>query len=763
MPLESGSNLGPYEILAPIGAGGMGEVYKARDTRLNREVAVKILPEHGDRARFSAESRALAALNHPNIVAIHDVGENYLVTELVDGAPWKSSGLRQTIEGDSAALTMAAIAEKEPPELGDDVPAGLKQIVYHCLAKEREGRFQNAGDLAFALRSLGTGAASHSSTALPAVGSRPAMWIPWLAAAICLFAALTLAFVHFSEQPERSRPLVVNVPLPEKTRFAGLNGFGPSLLSPDGTMIAFLAASGQGPDIWIRSLDSLAARKLDDTRLASYPFWSPDSRQIAFFADGKLKRISASGGPALPVCDAVSGRGGDWSEQDIILFAPDNRSPLMQVAASGGIPKPVTSLAKGHRNHRWPVWLPETRRFLYLVLDESTSGSNLPLVTGSLDGEQPREILRTDSRVSYVPPAAGEKLGWLVFVRSNVLLSQRFDPEAMRPEGDPAPIATGVDVAILRQTANFSVSRNGVMTRRSGRASSLRMVWLDRKGNELQEMPGRHRTMSFPEVRLSPSGKWAALNRAEGDNEDIWLMDNAKGVSSRFTFEPNADFSFVWTPDEQSLIYKSEGAGIFKRAADGSGGPRLLYPIKSTLLGVEDLTHDGRFLLLTTQPEVSVDIQVLPLGVEGATPYALLKTEFNELGPRLSPDGKWLAYSSNESGVVEVFVRPVKVEADRLVLGDGKWQVSSGGGVTPSWRSDGRELFFSSLNRGLMSAEIKAGASFAFSPPAIVFEKPTRAIAAAPGGQRFLALMDEQSADQEELTLVVNWQAMLRK
>ncbi|MBK5293925.1 MAG: PD40 domain-containing protein, partial [Acidobacteriia bacterium] len=666
---------------------------------------------------------------------------------------------------------MAAIAEKEPPPLPDEVPSGLKQIIYRCLAKERDARFQNAGDLAFALRALGGAASSsHASMMLPSLPSRRLNWLPWALAVAGILAATVLAVIHFREQPAPRQATQFTVSPPEKMSFGNLVTMGAPILSPDGTMILMKAggAPGEGQGgLWVRRLDSLDARKLEDTGSANYPFWSPDSKQVAFFAGGKLRKISVAGGPVLPVCDAADGRGGDWSGQDTILFAPDNRSAVMQVPAAGGIPKPVTALAKNQRNHRWPVFLPGGRKFLYLVLDYASSGSNLAVVSGSLDGGEPKdeskELLRSDSRVSYVPPSADEKLGRLLYVRGNVLMARRFDPDALRFEGDSAPLVTGIEVSSLRQTAEFSVSHNGVMTYRAGATSSLRMVWLDRQGKQIEQMPGEHRTGVAPGLRLSPSGKWTAFTRMEAGNEDVWLMDIGKGVASRFTFEPTADFSPLWTPDERWVIYKSEGAGIFKRAADGSGGATPIYPAKGgSLIAMEDITQDGRFLVFTSQPNISVDIQVLPLQPEGAKPYSLLETEFNERGLRLSPDGKWMVYTSDESGRNEVYVRPVKVQEERLVLGEGKWQVSSGGGSNGSWRSDGKELFFSG-GGSLRSVAIMPGTSFAFDPPKLLFEKAIRALQPAAGGQRFLTMVAERDTAKDPLTVVVNWPALMGK
>jgi predicted Ser/Thr protein kinase len=561
MPLAAGALIGPYEIVAPLGAGGMGEVYKARDPRLNREVAIKIVPPKGDRARFQSEARALAALNHPNILAIYDVGEDYLVCELIDGTSWKSAGLRQTIDiaaqvcdglaaahaigiahrdlkpqnilvtkegrakildfglakqtsvnagethtmegvvvgtagymspeqvrgqevdarsdlfslgvilyeqlcgkrpfqGETSPQTMTAILEKEPPEIPESVPAGLRHIVHRCLAKDRAQRFQNASDLAFALRSL---SASSSGAQSAVMTKRRNLRWPIIAAVLGLLALVLLAPAarHFGERPAPERVVRFLLPPPDQGEFGILSRDGSAVISPDGsTVVVPIAGSSDGGEVhlWVRRLDETSLRKLDGTRGATYPFWSPDSRNIAFFADGKLKRVPVAGGSVLPVCSAEGGRGGDWSEQDVILFSPDNRSPLFAVSASGGEPKAVTRLESGTRNHRMPVFLPGGRRFLYVSLTAPVGGGTCPVHIGSLDAGEGREVLRSDSRVSWVPPAAGEELGRVVFVRNQVLLSQAFDPHKLAVSGEPLVLAGGVPFSSNRQTADFSVS-----------------------------------------------------------------------------------------------------------------------------------------------------------------------------------------------------------------------------------------------------------------------------------------------------------------
>ena len=694
-------------------------------------------------------------MNHPNILAIFDVGDDYLVTELIDGSPWKSAGLRQTIDlaaqvcdglaaahsigiahrdlkplnilvtregrakildfglakrtgpgsdethtmegvvvgtagymspeqirgqevdarsdlfslgvilyeqlagqrpfqGDTVAQTMTAILEREPKELPEEVPAALRQVVYRCLAKDREQRFQNASDLAFALRALGT---SSTGAGQAAVKARSRAWL-WPAVATVLVVALAgLSARHFSEKPVPARVLRFPLAAPEGTLFPKLVG-GPAVISPDGASVLIPAAdrTGGGVHLWVRPLNQIAARKLEGTRRAMYPFWSPDSKQIAFFADGKLKRIAASGGPALPVCEAEVGRGGDWSEQDIILFAPSNQSELMQVPANGGTPKPVTKLTPEYRNHRMPMFLPGGRSFLFLGLTGPTGGSNYPIFAASLDGGTPREVLRSDSRVSYVPPAEGEKLGRLLFVRNSILLAQRFDAIRMQLDGDPVVLASGFPTAPARQAADFSVSANGIMVYKAGEAGTARISWLDRTGKETPILPNQPVAVNFnSSPRLSPSGKEVALTLEIGDNEDLWILDLERSAPTRFTFEPGLNRSPAWSPDGRWLAYSSE-SGAFLRPANGTGQPQLLTKAPGYESSPLDWSPDGRFLLLNARPRANNDIHVLPIGADQKPGelYPLLETQFSDSSAQFSPDGKWLVYASDESGGNEV-------------------------------------------------------------------------------------------------------------
>ena len=785
-----------YQILEKLGEGGMGAVYRARDTRLNRDVALKILPPHGDRVRFQSEARALAALNHPNIVAIYDVGENYIASELVDGTPLKSTGIRHAIDlaaqvadglaaahsvgiahrdlkpanilvtregrvkiidfglvkhtgpgsedetrtvagtvlgtaaymspeqvraqdvdersdlfslgvilyemaagkrpfgGETVAQLMTAIMEREPDELPETVPSGLRQIIYRCLQKERAARFQGAADLAFALRSLAGASASHHSSAMAALPaariSRTKRWLWPVVGAVSTVAALGLGWMHLREQPAPIQPVRFQIAPPEEVTFADLTNHGPALISPDGTTLLFPGADKDGKiDLYLRPMDSIAAHKLEGTHHSSYPFWSPDSKQIAFFQGGKLMKLAVSGGIPLPVCDAPVGRGGDWAaeggEQGMILFAPNVYAPIMVVPAAGGIPKPVTNLdttGKG-RSHRQPTFLPGGRRFLYLVL---TTQGDIPVMSASLDGGAPVELFTSSSRVTYAPPAKAGEPARLLLVRDGNLMYQRIDPDTLQLKGDPIVIAPKVNVSTNRQVGDFSVSRNGILAYRGGRTEDSALVLLDRQGKQLKMLGERQASQA--DLRMSNSGKRAAYIRNDGGNQDIWTIDLEREVSSRLTFEPRMNRSPVWSPDDKQIAYVGGDLlrSIFLRATDGSGARNLVATVTDmSLLRTTDWSRDGRFLLLTTIQRSGNDLQVLPVGLGGGDRklIPLLQTQFNEIDGRFSPDGRWIAYNSDESGSLEVYVGRLMGKAIRPSWGMANGRYRTAVGLSP--------------------------------------------------------------------------------
>ncbi|MBK5293246.1 MAG: PD40 domain-containing protein, partial [Acidobacteriia bacterium] len=612
---------------------------------------------------------------------------------------------------------------------------------------------------------------THQSIALPAVRTSRAMgWLWPVVAAVLGVAAAGLAWIHFRVQPIPAQPMRFQIPPPAEIGFADLSSYGPAVISPDGSALLFPGTDKEGKiDLYLRPLNSIAARKLEGTRDSIYPFWSPDSKQIAFFQSGKLMKLAVAGGVPLPICDAPNGRGGDWTveggEQGMIVFAPGVYSPIMLVPAVGGVPKPVTKLDKAGkgRSHRQPTFLPGGRRFLYLAL---TNAGEIPVMSASVDGGAPTELFTSSSRVTYVPPAQAGDPGLLLLVRDGNLVSQRIAPDTLQLTGDPIAIAPKVGVSGNRQTGDFSVSRNGILVFRDGGGDNGTLTWLDRQGKQLKMLP--ERSASQNDLRIGNTGRRAAYDKREGGNSDIWTMDLEREVTSRHTFEPRLNGSPVWSPDDRQMAYVGGDLmrSVFLRATDGSGARNLLATMQdASLLRTTDWSRDGRFLLLTTIQKSGNDLSVLPAGPGDANrqPIPLLQTQFNEADARFSPDGRWIVYSSDESGSNEVYVRPFDGQSDPPKLGEGKWQISSGGGVYPQWRADGKELFYYRTLGTMMAAAVKPGAGFAFDPPKELFSAGISAISATADGQRFLMVKPEREKSRQPLEVVLHWREALMK
>jgi Tol biopolymer transport system component len=894
MTIQSGTHLGPYEILAPLGAGGMGEVYLAEDTRLNRKVAVKLLPADfaadADRVRrFEQEAKATSALNHPNILTVYDIGEHagspFIVSELLEGEELRAQlndgalPVRQAIEyaqqmaaGLAAAhekgithrdlkpenlfvtrdgrvkildfglaklkpqklagsvntdaptrmpqtdpgtvmgtvgymspeqvrggeadhradifsfgvilyemLTgqrafgsgsigemMSAILKEEPPEISiinSKVPTPLERVVNHCLAKRPEERFQSARDLGFALSALSSPSGSRLGieAALPAekTGRVPLFGqarVAWIAAIVMLVTTLVLAWAYFSRQAAAdARVLKLHINPPDKA------SFGQLAVSPDGRYLAFVAATGGKDQLWVRALDALNSEPLAGTEGAAFPFWSPESRFIGFFASGKLKKIAASGGPVQTLCDAGIATGGAWNRDGVIVFATLGFG-LFRVSATGGSATLLTPLDRSRAEWGYlaPFFLPDGRHFLYYIMSARKEARGVYL--GDLSGSLKQSLLNIGSNAVYAT-SGGSDGGYLLFVREDALMAQPFNVQQLKLTGEPTPIAERVARDPNFPRGNFSVSESGLLLY-DGSVNRQRkqLLWVNREG----------KPMGWPSAMggwanpwLSPDEKRVAVDRIDNemDTRDIWLQEVAGGNGSRFTFDPADDAQPVWSPDGSRIVWGSSREGVYElywKAASGVGQDEPL--LKSGILKVP--THwslDGRFIVYyQVDPKTKRDVWVLPLDSE-RKPFPFLQTEASEAGGELSPDGKWMAYISDESGAYEVYVQS-------FPKGGGKRQVSTKGGVGPHWRRDGKELLYYSAEGKLMSVEVKTGASFEASAPRALFEfrSGNGLVVVAPyavsaDGQRFLlnTLVDESGG--APFTVILNWTAEVKK
>ncbi len=767
MPLRRSPILGPYEILAPLGSGGMGEVYRATDTKLGRAVALRLLAPAlaGDAdymARFTREAQVLASLNHHSIAAIYGLEESNgvraLVMELVEGptlaeriaagplpleetlhiakqiadaleaahekgivhrdlkpanvkitpegvvkvldfglakAPEQSTAIsassptltmratqagvimgtaaymspeqaaakpvdkradiwsfgvvlwemltgRQLFSGETISHTLADVlrAEIDVRKLPAGTPQAIRDLVRRCLDRDTKTRLRDIGEARIAIQKYLADPTSTPVTTLPIRRNA----LPWAVAAVAAVAALgALAFAYYNRASEEPRTLRFFVAPPEKATF---NSFSPPALSPDGRRLAFVADTGGKRQIWVRDLDSLAARPLTGTEDAFGPFWSPDSRRIGFFASGKLKKIEVAGGPAQTLCSAAAGRGSSWSQNGVIVFTPGFTSPLYRVPETGGEATQLTTFGPlGENSHRYPWFLPDGRHFLYLAA--SSDWEKTAAYIGDLESKDRRRLIAANSAVVYTPP------GFLLFLREGTLMAQAFHAGRAQIAGDPFPVAEQLDTASLGRPANFSVSQNGVLAYLAGgAAANQQLTWFDRTGKPLGTVgqPG-----VFVQPAISPDGSTVAVGRLDpqAGTYDIWLHNLARGTASRFTFDPGTEFDPLWSPDGAHIVFNSNRDGplnLYEKASSGAGGEKVL--LKSPLVKwPEDWSRDGRFLIYEqVDPKTKNDIWVLPMtGDQKPFPY-LQSASSPSAGLKLSPDGRWLAYTSDETG-----------------------------------------------------------------------------------------------------------------
>jgi Tol biopolymer transport system component len=885
MPIPSGARLGPFEILSPLGAGGMGEVYRARDSRLGREVAVKVLPaelaKDAERLkRFEQEARAASALNHPNIVTVHDMGTSdgvfYVAMEFVEGktlrelcaagplpvrkvlaiaaqiaeglakahaagiihrdlkpenvmvskdgfvkildfglaklalpesgeasamptvdrpetrpgivmgtlpymSPEQASGQaldfrtdqfsfgsilyelvtgRRPFEGKTGPEILAAVIREEPRPLGEAAPAAptlLRWIIERCLAKDPEERYSSTKDLARDLSSL----RDHISEVTSGESAGPA-WkrsrlrrrelLAWTAAALFAVVAAVLPL----RRPATAPPLRLHASLlpPAGTEFASFSA--PLAVSPDGQRIVFGARTADGKRLlYLRAFAEAEAQKLPGTEDAIYPFWSPDSRTIGFFTpppDGKLKRIGISGASAQVLSDAPQARGGSWGADDVILFGTLN-GPLYRVAAAGGQPSAATRLdsARHELDHRWPHFLPDSRRFLFLARLEGEDRS-FALEAGSLDAPNAKVLGKVESTVAFAPP------GYLLSVTADRrLVAQPFDAPGLRILGGRIPVAEKVAQEPARWTAAFSVSLTGVLAYQAEVLASLsKFTWFDRSGKQLESFGSAIEYGDFG-FALSPDGTRLVTSATDSrlGTSDLWLYDFARGMTTRFTTDPTNDGNPVWSPDGRQIAFFSSRTAqptFYLKPASGAAPETLLFESKSEKYTC-DWSPDGRFLLYTNrQPDGNNHLWALPMTGE-RKPFPVTQTVFNEGEGRFSPDGRLIAYTSNESGRNEVHVQAFPEAVER-------WQVSSGGGSNPHWRRDGKELLYLSSDKQIMSVGIQIQKVFSAATPRPLFRLSrlsSEDFDVAPDGQRFLFIIAEREASEPPISLVFNW------
>jgi eukaryotic-like serine/threonine-protein kinase len=903
MSLAPGTKVGSYEILELVGAGGMGEVYRAHDPRLGRDVAIKVIPASlaadPDRVRrFEQEARAAAALSHPNILAVHDVGTfesaPYIVSELLAGVTLRermgggalpvrkatdiavqvTHGLAaahakgivhrdlkpenifitedgrvkildfglakltevtpvsgsvatkqadtqpgavmgtagymspeqlrgQTVDhrsdlfafgavlyellagarafrGETSMDIATAILKEDPPDLPAaerHIPPALTRIVDRCLEKNPASRFQSAGDLAFALEAL-SGSQTSMTEPMPVAVAAPARRTSWAivaAVAVVVTAAATYGITRLVQPaPEQAEPTSFPLTLPEGISLVttgGTSSPGPIAISPNGRTIAMLATGKDGArTIWVRALNAVTPRQLPGTENALSPFWSPDSRSLAFFADGRLKKVDVSGGPPIDLCEAVGPIGGSWSRRGVLIFATNRVGVgLHRVPESGGEPVPLTTVEAGETLHSRPYFLPDGRRFLFRVQQPGGVARGWVSV-GSLDSPDRPQLVEVESSNTVY------SAGHLLFLRGSTLMAQPFDPARATMGGDAHPVAESLQTIGTVPVGMFSASLDGVLVFQTGTMTQgSELVWFDRKGTRLVRAVERG---LLGDVRMSRDGTRVAYSKqAEGaqPTADIWILDTTTGRTSRSTFDAGAELSAAWSADGRQLVFNSNRHGVFDiflKPSDNSGTETELWRSDAAKYPVE-WTADGRHLLVVVNPsaargrpgqEVGTGQRLWALPLEGdRKAFPASPGTGSETAGGFSPDpaGRWLTYASRERDRSEVYVVPFPPTGS-------KWQISTNGGTLPRWSHDGQEIYF--LQAGPPSMMMAARVDARGSAVKVIDIKPLFPI--TPIGQRgtygvtpdgrFLINVPASSDQPTTLpppTVVINWPA----
>jgi len=658
---------------------------------------------------------------------------------------------RPPFRGDTAAEILASVLIRDPDF--SELPAALNprvvDLLRRCLDKNPKRRWQAAGDLRAELEIVAGNAETAADAASPA---RPAAsmrreQLAWSAAAIAALAAIGLAIpavMHLRETPPETAPVRTTILAPEGTTLDFTNGAGLPALSPDGRRIVFGARTADGKQsLWVRSLDGLTAQPLAGTEEATFPFWSPDSRSIAFFAEGKLKRIDAAGGPVLTLADAPNGRGGSWSRDGVIIFAPSNNPGLQRVSSAGGASSSVES-----EQGSFPWFLPDGNHFLYQEQRAPTDrdAAGLRIRVGSLEGGAGPVVVEAGSNPIYAN-------GHLLFLRDGTLMAQPFDAGRLVTMDEAVPLAERVQTVLgSGRVGVFSASEMGLLLYRQGMGVRRQLTWFDRTGKVLATVGEPDEDLDG-DPELSPDGRRVAIQRSVQGNPDIWVIDLVRGGSTRFTFDAAIERRPTWSLDGTQIVFSSNrqnGATVadfdlYAKPSNGSGTEQLLLdsPRAKTSYG---FSPDGRFLLYgDNDPKTGLELWALPMPGD-REPVPIASSPFNESNGQFSPDGRWVAYYSSESGRGEIYVVP-------FPAGGGKWQISTAGGIWPRWSGGGKELFFMGPDGQMMVTTIRAsGTSFEASPPVALFDTRlsiTAALGATVRSRSRRAFSDEHSSRRE--------------
>ncbi len=657
-------------------------------------------------------------------------------------------------QGKSQITVASSILERDPEPLSSlkpETPPAFEHVVSVCLQKNPDERFQTAGDVKLELQWIASGKSSASAATAPAAPA-PSFRrerLGW--AAVLLAVAIVVGGMFLHRPVPASRVYRTDLNPPPKTSFNLVgDAAGPPVLSPDGSSIAFTASGAESNSlVWVRPLNSTEAHSLPGTEGATFPFWSPNSRALGFFASGKLKTIDLGGGAPQVICDAPFGRGGAWSSDGVIVFSADANTPLSRVPAAGGAPVSFTTIDfSRHSSHRWPFFLPDGRHFLYLAMNHDTSKSaNDTIYYATADGRENRPLLRAESNPIYAA-------GYILFARNDQLMAQAFDPSKGTVSGEPRPVVNGVMNDFTTWHMDASASGDGLLLFASGSGSEVQLVSYERTSKQTTMIADK--MANLYSASISPQGDRMALDIDSG-LADIWVLDLGRGVRTRLTFGPVSNLSPVWSPDGKWIAYTAAGgpnSGIVRKRSDGTGAEEVLVPVQEPSLA-SDWSRDGKYIFYSRVAGDQDGVWVVPL--EGdRKPRRVLE---RGAAASLSPDGHWLAYESTESGLSEVYVAGFDGP-------QGKWQVSAHGGLGAQWSADGKELYFMDSTRNMMVVAVKSSAgALQFSAPQLLvstagWSAPFEFYTVSPDGKR-LFLPKAPLQVSQSVSVVSNFLAAL--
>jgi Tol biopolymer transport system component/predicted Ser/Thr protein kinase len=827
--LTTGVQIGPYSIEAALGAGGMGEVYRAVDTRLKRTVAIKVAKQDFGE-RFEREARAIAALNHPNICTLYDVGPNYLVMELIEGKPLKGPmaldqalqyatqicdaldaahrkgithrdlkpgnilvtkqgiklldfGLARMAPGENdPTLTRPGVVmgtpaymapeqrEGKPGDARSDIyafgcvlyemltgkraaqertavePAALEAVLGTCLEKDPEDRWQSARELKHALGWVVGQARGLQSTGHGAVPARRS-YVTLVAAALAVVVAgAGVSYVAYRTlRSAEPKPLVrLDVDLGPDVSLDSSIGQD-AIISPDGMRLVYASQSR----LFTRRLDQPKATELAGTEGAYAPFFSPDGQWVAFSIQERLKKISVEGGAAVDLCDVQFGGGGSWGEDGNIIAS--HRGVLSRISSGGGTPTPAIKQAQGETN-RFPQVLPGGKAVLFTSNATGSAWDEASIDVVSFADRRRKTLQRGGTYGRYVP-SSNSRDGHLIYVNRGTLFAVPFDLETLAVRGMPSPVQEQVSYSPSFGHAQFDFSKKGTLVYRSGGAAGelLTVQWLDSTG---KMQPLLTKPDAYQSARLSRDGQRLAISTT-----DLWVYELQRNTMTPLTFGGSLGSNTapaVWSPDGRYLIFRKLGEGLFWTRSDGAGKPQLLAQ-STDEVSPWSFTPDGKQLAFQQPNAVTRhDLWTMPLesdgaGLRGGKPEIFLGTQFNETNPSFSPDGHWLAYTSNEGGTDQIFVRSFPDKG-------GPWQVSDSGGSYPEWSRTARELFFRTAdNRIAVAAYTVRGDTFEAHKPRVWSEKrPAKTFFngsnynLAPDGKRIVVLIPAEASQAQE-------------